>query len=710
MFSLPKISLRKMLQLDKFNFFHQSSIKLYTLRLANVVNCYDAHSLWDYRYAGQKDIQEINSGKINFRLKHALDKNRRMTAPDNETETEKIGKVFTDVIVWIPERIWQNELEVGADNIQMLARRLTRLHEQDFKSDLLAGRSPRYVIMPDPDLESDEVICQFGIGVYVPDVDEPPVAAIALQLEGDPEWHSLTPLYHFRDGREIAKPAGIYAGQQGLIIGPDRTFAALTADGPGDEPLWFSHRQGAVFINYALNREDFAFGDDDFIIKHPVREQHPDRPEEIIFRFTDKLHTPETPEDKPRALLLKITELSSVRKKPSEPIVPAPETAPEPELAPEPEPAPDAPDIPRKKTTSGGKETIELARPERPGSTDTLNLSLGAGPDDSEYDTPILLLEGLALPRIDKYKAPHLKYWILWLDADGKILENPSPDQQRTGLAVSAGSESSKLQIKIPGAAEFTPPPVLPWVHEQVSGPAYEILPFPENDFYIGVLMIPNPDQAFPLQHTTMTLGRDEHADIPLILLQSPATLHWESGNEKPDACLGLLHMARQHAEVTLKESDGTLELKNISKGSPLFIMTTENRFKKLEPDAHPAVLKPGERLVAGCCVLRYDNPDIETREQGRDMARFFQENRLKQRVLDHLQKNNLSAEQKTLMNHLLDIIDRHEQKQNLFAFSPETIVRDIDHILDFLELETGTETEITSLKQLKHRYLSHYE
>ena len=131
---------------------YEANIKLFTLSLENVGNCFDAHSLWDHKYGSSQDIVQINSQKNDFRLKKALDLYRRTFTMADGKSMQKVEKVFTDVILWIPENNWQNEMEVGAGNILMLADTLANFHMDDFKSELFGERKPRYVVMPDTTL------------------------------------------------------------------------------------------------------------------------------------------------------------------------------------------------------------------------------------------------------------------------------------------------------------------------------------------------------------------------------------------------------------------------------------------------------------------------------------------------------------------------------------------------------------------------------
>ena len=49
-----------------------------------------------------------------------------------------------------------------------MAEKLKYRHRSDFEAELYKGKAPLYSIMPLADLKQNEVICQFGLGVYLP--------------------------------------------------------------------------------------------------------------------------------------------------------------------------------------------------------------------------------------------------------------------------------------------------------------------------------------------------------------------------------------------------------------------------------------------------------------------------------------------------------------------------------------------------------------
>ena len=128
-----------------------TNVKLFSLKLSNISSCFDAHSLWDHKYGSRKEIEETGSGRSDFRLKKAIDKYRRVVNQSVEGKwMQRKEEVFTDVILWIPDEKWQDDIEVGGNNIAMLADTLSQFHMEDFKDALFGQREPHYVVMPDP--------------------------------------------------------------------------------------------------------------------------------------------------------------------------------------------------------------------------------------------------------------------------------------------------------------------------------------------------------------------------------------------------------------------------------------------------------------------------------------------------------------------------------------------------------------------------------
>jgi len=494
---------------------YEANIKVFTLGLENVGNCFDAHSLWDHKYASSQDIVQVNSQKKDFRLKKALDRYRRTFTTVDDKSMQKKEKVFTDVVLWIPENNWQNEMEVGAGNILMLADALANFHMDDFKGELFGQRKPRYAVMPDPLINGDEVVFQFGMGVYVPEIEEAPVAEVAFQVAGQEGWQKPPDWLFWNDGELVRKPAGIYKNQQGMSIGADRAWASVRAgSGPGQPLSWFSHQKGAVFINYALKNMDFAFGDGEYISRKSEIYSRDEKTGKVVFLFKDKQHIPEDIDDITQALLVKVTDIKTIEEvaaAPDEKI--ASDVTLEPEIqTPEPSTAPDTIEI---KEVSKGFQTIIFDQQT-------------GHPGGGVPDRPYMFLEGVALPRIDILKVGGLKSWVIRLDNDGRIMEPAAGENRLDGdhknnfTALSAGSSKKGLFVKTPGVTEFSLINQFPWNYETSDGHVTEIVSLPENKYYHGVLQIPEPDQYFTFDEKLLTLGRDDSVDIRMDLLKNP--------------------------------------------------------------------------------------------------------------------------------------------------------------------------------------------
>jgi hypothetical protein len=687
---------------------YEANIKLFTLSLENVGNCFDAHSLWDHKYGSSQDIVQINSQKNDFRLKKALDLYRRTFTMADGKSMQKVEKVFTDVILWIPENNWQNEMEVGAGNILMLADTLANFHMDDFKSELFGERKPRYVVMPDTTLLGDELVFQFGMGVYVPDIDETPVAEVVFQMEGQAGWQKLPEWVFWNEGELVHKPAGIYKNQQGMSIGADRAWAAIRIGSDPEQPSsWFSHQKGAVFINYALKNMNFAFGDGEYISRKSEILSRDDETDEVVFRFKDKHHIPEDIDDITRALLVKVTAIRTIE---------------------------DVEAVPDVKLTSGEKmasdetqgseiQIVENKIPEPSRSPDTIKvkevskgfktiiLDRKAGHHDGGVpDKPYMFLEGVALPRIDILKVDGLKSWVIWLDKEGRVEENRADGELKNNLvAISASSSKKGLFVKIPGDSEFSLINKFPWNPDTSDGHITEIVSLPENNYYHGVLQIPDPDQYFTFDEKPLTLGRDEHVDIRMDLLKNPDFLHWEEGRQMAGAYLGLINLSRTHARLKLDNEN--LNVVNISDGSPLFVVKANQTLQKIDPGSdNAALIKPGERLLMGCCLLCFENPVADDRQTDFSVTLFCEQHDMETKLAQYEKKTDLTHEDKAVLKSLSEVILRHGHEKNISAFSPEEYIKDLDVLEKSLEIFQGREQEIKAVKDAKLFYLKSFK
>jgi hypothetical protein len=553
-----------------------NDLRLFTLRLCNVDDCFDAHSLWDERYGGKKEIIEHSTGRSDLRLKAALDAHRGLTNEMDERRwLIRSERVFADVVVWLPEKEWQEDVEIGGKNLEVLVDNLANLHHEDFGSLLLCERLPSYVVMPDSGLALRNVMFQFGMGVFVPRAEDELIATVDVKWEEGGDWRPLPKWIFWEKGEQKSRQAAIFKGQQGLIFGASREFAAVRIQDEDGGPIWFDHGQGHIFVNYTLGAEKYAFGDGEHVSKGRILSQEEDGGR-AIFAFDDKKHTASAPSPIGKRILVRVTPL---RKKPATP-----------EFSDE-QPAP--PREPRSVPTP-----VTLRREDREGKPGIVG--------------PHLFLEGYGLPRLDVNKVAGLRGWILWFDGSGKPVNAPlsAPDEASQYLTLSAVANRNALFVRGPGKGNFTEVKGLPLRFKDENRVPYEIVVPPDDIYYLGILQIPKPELFIPLDRA-LVLGRSdphpEHTpDVALDIFTNPQSLRWEEGRERHGAFLGALGLARRHVESVYRE--GNLEIVQLSKTSPVFGVMNDGGIERLEPDSsRKMVLRHGERLLLGCCLLRYE-------------------------------------------------------------------------------------------------------
>jgi len=691
---------------------NQTTIKLFTLRLSNVENCFDARSLWDHRYGSSKEITDKISGKSNFRLKKALDIYRITTNSSIDGKWMlKTMKVFTDIILWIPETNWQDDIEVGANNIAMLADTLAQFHTDDFKEDLFAEKKPNYVVMPDPLLKSNEVIFQFGMGVYVPKLDEEPVAQIEIRMENQKRWGQLQQWIFWKDSQLIKKPAGIYKNQQGIIFGREHDFAAVKTREKQGDISWFSHSKGAIFINYALKDMNYAFGDGKYITRNCEIDSQNDNKKQIIFRFKDLYQssndvsvndTDVDSVENPQVLFLKITEFENNKDEVSKPVEKG-------------EPS-NFHDEPEQTVDESPVEQGTIILEEQPKAFETIVIgpeSFAAEVDSPFMDTPHMFLEGYALPRIDKFKIPGLEGWEIWLAKNGKVFDSSISSSAENILVISAKNSVKGLYARYPQKRESVLIDEFPKVFDMGNDIVYEMVSVSENNYYNGAVQIPKPDMFFPLDENSITLGRGEFADIKMDLLTNPDFLLWEEGKKKEQANIGIINLSREHAKLRLYNEN--LEVENISKTSPLFILRQDDTLDIIKRDSsldeikEKSIMEPGERLIMGCCLLRFENENFIKNDDKFTITDFLEKIDYPDRLKSHEVQNNLAEDKSNITNKMSNIAQKHKFIKDISTISPEDYIKDLDTIENFLKISKGTDSEIKEIKQAKIDYLNRY-
>ena len=101
------------------------SRRLFNLHLTDVENPLDPDPLWESQYGGGKAIKEVISQSHTRRLKSALDAHRKLTPEWGEFgfPIEKM-QVFSDVVIWIPAKIWNNSSREGGAQLFFDGRKI----------------------------------------------------------------------------------------------------------------------------------------------------------------------------------------------------------------------------------------------------------------------------------------------------------------------------------------------------------------------------------------------------------------------------------------------------------------------------------------------------------------------------------------------------------------------------------------------------------
>jgi len=611
---------------------------VYTLALEGIEDPFDPDPMWDRRYGGGGKVVERITGDRDFRLQAALDGCRNSKFERDEAgRFREANPVFTDIVMWIPEAAWKADAIRGGHHMEVVARNLAHLHRGKFRGSLDGDRTPIYTVMPDPELAENVVVFQFGFGVYVPGGDEVLRAEISLRRKEKDEPQTLPEWSFWRSGAQIKRPAGVYEGQESLLITPDNS-------GPIRTPVWFGEAGGHLLINLNAADSERIYAGDQRV--RTVRSNIPESPTEpadwflqaadsddtLIVRIRplgDPVRLRETraeqavPEDartrklpgKPKLPKKPKKEKPAAEKTParSEPVVGAPGATAPTEVRPAPAPA-------RARSARDGDSLGQ-----RLGIDRILGgLGRGGGKEETPLSTRFALkLNGLGLMRVDGRRAiPGIRGWTIWFDDDGQPLQFGSGTDTDTerALAVMANAEDNRMFYRLAGEREFSPAVHLPSVLPTVHGQHLELHPSPLPDRYHAILRLAG-ETAFPLSPRTLVLGRSNitpdspQPDLPLEILTHPRSLQWYDGAGYHGAKLNAINLSRRHVDLRLNEN--RLDLSMADGTSPVFVLDRDGSLMHtLEPKSRKSVaLEPGQMILVGCYLLRFHEERARTME-----------------------------------------------------------------------------------------------
>lgn len=548
----------------------------------------NAEALWQKKFTAYPNIREKHTQNENYRLQAALDKNTANIYCYNEKlkRTRPEAFVYSDVVVWLPQVVVDRELRQNTGALDSLSTNLPVLHQDRFKAQLLNKRPPHYLVMPSSLLQSDEVAFQFGFGVYVADPHETAQMLIeAVYLDEQDKAYPFEPQVSYRQDNNSADNR-IYPAQDNvLIIKPSEHICANLP-----YSVWFS--DVCSHIQLQRNKEQwkaFASTSSAGSIKIETRMQG----KEWQFEFTDT--TVMSMNGKIPRLLLTLKPLGNYA-------------------------TVNPPIIEREPPAPAPQPIIEIAAA---GQNVNHNQAWGATviPDVNKaqsYRTiipgcnsdPLLILEGLALPRIDnsQSRVQGLKQWTIWFDGLGNIVDGNNRIERSQLAAVAANQQQAMAYFKSAGQGSFAPLSIDSNVY--LGNQRALVLPAPLPERFHAIVKLINPINFVLQAGVNYTVGRKGDEAVPeidLTLLDDPLGMEWEAGSPYAGSVLSMLSLSRNHLNFRLENEQLLLTVP--ANKQPVYLLNSNLTLKEtLQNTQHnsESVLKANEYLLLGSFVLRF--------------------------------------------------------------------------------------------------------
>lgn len=591
--------------------------RLYTLKLVNVSDYFDADALWDKKYGGNPKIEEHQSKDPSLRLYKALDTHRRRESQvkgDQSSWLEMVSKVFSDVAVRIPESVWADQRQLGFEDLKVLLDTLPRLHKQSFGDQISKGRAPSYALIPDQHLKKGEIVFHFGLGVFIPSPADQKIGEIRMRIDEGAQWQPLDAFWVLdKDGRPVSRPPAIYQGQEALRISPDISQGAVGAPSDGETALWHAHGKGHIYLNFreqTNKSQALAESDGQFLDRGKLHKASDDF-HRTVFVFangqTEKTAgRPDEPADNDKIWVEINFSQAAIEARREDP---KPAGRRPPMEPPKPQETPSEPENGRE-----GKNA--------------------AGDHSKPFGEYALVLDGFALPRIDKFKIDGLEGWRLPILSDGRPLAAGEQEihTRQPVLTLTANNGSTRMQALMPDGQSAGEISNFPWTRHLTDDLRLRIEPPPDEGFFLGLLRAASPQTLAVLGRQPLSIGPsssnpDKHPDIALDILQAPECLQWASGRPgQPGQCMGRINLSSRHASVEL--NGGRLEIRILKGSTAVFGLDARRRFKScLRPkEKGKLTLEPGEYLIIGTGLLRFVGPGMEAEpETDRDIATIRQ-------------------------------------------------------------------------------------
>ena len=525
---------------------HVGRALLFTLKLKGVEDHLDPDSLWEHTYGGGGSIYETISKSSNRRLKDALDAHRKMSYTYEEGFEFPIDKmmVFSDVVIWLPQSIWNGSAREGGEDLFMLSEKLKYRHRSDFSEELLNQQTPHYSIMPHQQLDEDEIIFQFGLGVYLPRGGDVQTAEIKIiQAKGKPL--SFPDWVFFEDQNRVTRAATIYEKQHHLLIGNNLMSSAIQS------PSWFTQDKGYLVLDTS-GAKDGSYADDAYISAGDVSTSG----NATFCAF----HTVDGVEPVEQIKLL----------------------------------------IQRKQDDGGtDSSSVDAAYGDTVimTNTDLDNDPLSGLTVISSNNEPVFLyylsITGIVLPKID---FPNIKHWLLQLNQQGM----PAATDEDIKWIIRGDNKTiewcyaeSQQWQDFPIEKEAPFPDTSPLT---IRSPALE-------DSQFGILMLPEVF-ASPLSHNTITLGRENDNGMMLQLINRDDSLIW-TDNTTHKLSMGHLGLSAHHLSLQIKGQN--LSVQQQSKSAPTYILEDQIITQTLEADSFTeATLNSSHEIIVGNYLLQY--------------------------------------------------------------------------------------------------------
>lgn len=558
----------------------------YTLILNQIEDEHtNAEALWQKKFTAYPKICEKNTQNENYRLQVALDKNTAHIYCYHEKlkRTRPEAFVYSDVVVWLPQSVINRELRQNTGALDSLTTNLPVLHQDRFKTQLLKKRPPHYVIMASDLLHADEVAFQFGYAIYIAESNEMAQMVLeALYIDEQDKSYPFMPQISYQVGSMNADNR-IYSEQDNVLVIKPSEHSCVSLP----YSVWFSDI--CSHIQLQRNKEQWkAFassGADTIKIDTQIKGR------EWQFEFTDSTVMSVNGKVPRLRLTLKPTAHHQIN-----PILSPSESLPQ-------------------------SVIIESTRLPTP----NVQINQGWGrtviPDihqGQSYKTiipsgthnPLLILEGLALPRIDNAqgRVNGLKKWTIWFDSFGNIVDGNNPLERSQLAAVSANQQQATAYYKSTRQSSFAPLSVESDFY-LVNQRAF-VLPSPLPNRFHAVVKLINPINFVLQEGVNYTVGRksdDALPEIDLTLLNDPLGMAWEVGSVYAGSILSMLSLSRNHLNFSL--DNNTLRLNVPANKQPVYVLNSHFALKETLQNAQrnsELVLMPNEYLLLGSFVLRF--------------------------------------------------------------------------------------------------------